>query len=183
MADESQRRRALYSGPDLINAAERSSIDRSMRDRYTGWANGLGILTDAVRYRRQQNINPQFELVIATGPVKGTSIAASVAYAGNGANRDWCIGTTISERNDIKTEQYSSAEETIDALRKTIEDVDIVIVDDLDDNLVADLPTDFVRTPAWIKQRVSLADNWPSQIRSLKREMRQEVSRILRKYG
>ena len=183
MADGPHLGGSLYGGPDLINAAERSNIDRSMRDRYAGLVNGLGILADTVRYRQQQSDDSQFELLIATGLIKGTLSAASVAYAGNGANREWCIGTTISERNDIKTTEYSSAAETIEALSKTIEDVDIVFVDGLDDNLVADLPTDFGRSPAWIKQRVRLAGDWPSQMRALKRSTRQEVSRILRKFG
>lgn len=183
MAEESQVRGSLHCGSDLIDAAERSDIDRSMRDRYAGIANGLGILADAVRYRRNQSDNPRFEMVLATGLIRGTSSPASVAYAGNGANRDWCNGTSISGRNDTEVAQYSSAQETIEALRSNIKEVDIVFVDDLDEDLVAGLQTDFVRLPAWIKQRVRLVDDWPSQIRSLKRRQRQEVSRVIRKYG
>ena len=183
MADDSKGGGSLYGRPDLINAAERSNIDRSMRDRYAGIANGLGILADAVRYRPKRSDNPQFEMVIATGLIRGTSSPASVAYAGSGANRDWCIGTSIFERNDTEMVRYSSAEETIAALRRTTKDVDIVFIDDLGENLVADLQTDFVHIPAWVKQRVRLESDWPTQIRSLKRGLRQEVSRVIRKYG
>ncbi len=103
MSDGAPRGAAPYFGPDLVNAAERSTVDRSMRDRYAGFVNGFGILADTVCHRRRQGDNPHFELVIATGSISGTSSTAFVAYAGTGVNRDWCFGTTFSEYNIPKT--------------------------------------------------------------------------------
>ncbi|MCP5092368.1 MAG: hypothetical protein GY949_15750 [Gammaproteobacteria bacterium] len=183
MADGSPQYGSLYCGSDLTNAAERSHLDRSIRDRYVGSANVLGILADSIRHRRQQDEDRQFELVTATGRIRGTSMAASVAYAGNGVNRGWCIDSTISAHNDRNTERYATTEDTVDALREKMATADILFVENLGDNVSADLQTDFVRVPAWIKQRVRVADDWPTQIRSLRRGTRQEVSRVLRKYG
>jgi hypothetical protein len=183
MAAGSQRYAELYCGPDLINAAKQSNMNRSMSDRFAGLLNGLRILADSVRYRRQPDGDSQFEIVVATGMIQGTSTPASIAYAGKGANLGWCFDTTISGRNDIKTARYSSADKTIDALRNVIDEVDIVYVDSLGEDLIRKMPIEFVRIPAWIKQRVPVADNWASQMRSLKRGTRQEISRVLRKYG
>ena len=183
MADEPQRHGALYCGPDLVNAAERSSIRRSVLDRRTGLLNGLGIVADAIRYRRKEKSDRPFEVVTASGPIRGTTTTASVAYAGNGVNRDWCLGTTLSESTSGNTLKFSSANEVLDTLQKLKERVDIVFVEGVGEEIEAATESNFVRMPAWIKQRVRLADDWPSQIRSLKRGTRQEISRLLRKYG
>jgi len=183
MADEPQRQSALYCGPDLINAAERSSIRRSVLDRRTGLLNGLGVVADAIRYRRKEKSDRPFEVATASGPIRGTTTTASVAYAGNGVNRDWCLGTALSERTSANTLQFSSANEVLDTLQQIKERVDIVFVEGLGEEIEVATESNFVRMPAWIKQRVRLANDWQSQIRSLKRGTRQEISRLLRKYG
>lgn len=174
---------ALYAGADLINAADRSTIDRSLKDRYRGLGNGLATMGDRLRSPGQRIGPNDYEVTTATGPVPGTDKTVSLLYAGTGENRNWCISTAISTPTSLKTTRHTSTGETLKEVARKFASADIVYIDGLAENSVATLNQDFARIPAWIKQRVAVSDCWKSQIQSLKRRTRQEVSRILRRHG
>lgn len=172
----------LYGGPDLINAARLSVLEPSLRDRCAGLLNGLGVVTDRIWRRSQGNADTALELVVASGRIRGTSSPATIAYAGRGENRDWCFDISIGEIEHHRITRYSTERDAIEALQNSIAEFDIAFIDGIDNRSVERLPTQFVRIPAWIKQRVRIIGNWPVQVTSLRRSTRQEVSRLLRKY-
>lgn len=182
MPNNLQQMGTLYSGRDLENAAELSTLQHSLRDHLAGYANGLAVLRDAVRYRRRQTGAPSLELTSVTGTMHGSSTQCSITYLGSGANRAWCIATALSDCEKPTTATFASAAQSVESLCAAVNTTDIIFIEDIDDSLVTTLPVNFVRIPAWVKQRTRVVGEWPEQIQSLGGKLCKEISRVLHKY-
>ena len=168
----------LYSGADLESAAANSQMVRTLGDRTRGIRNAALVMYDIAARRRTERCS-RYELVVASGATPGGH-RLTVAYAGPGANREWCLGIVFAGR----CLQTTSACRTAADLRRWIldkrENVDILFGDGVPAELFLGMP--FVSLPAWIKQRVPVLDDWPAQVKGLRRNTRQELRRLLRKY-
>jgi hypothetical protein len=168
----------LYSGADLESAAANSHLARKLGDRVLGIRNAALVMYDMVA-RRSTARSSRYELVVASGETPGGH-RLTVAYAGPGANREWCFATVFASHSL----QTLSTSQTAADLRRWImhrrEDADILFGDGVPARLFFGMP--FVSLPAWVKQRVPVLDDWPAQVEGMRRNTRQELRRFLRKY-
>ncbi len=181
MADGPQQRGVLYGGHDIVNAAQKSTLVHSLKERFKRSVNGLGVFTDAIVHRKN-NEGQALEISMASGTLHGTSLPASVAYLGYGDNKNWCLSTTLSHYKETSTQHFPTVAEAMAEFRNRSAQTDIAYTDGIDSSYIERASVNYVQFPAWVKQRTRVLSDWPLQIQSLKRGTRQQISRILRKY-
>ena len=172
----------LYAGSDLHNAADRSELGSVPAGTLAGLRNAAGVFVDVLRYRRGDAGGEQRELAIASGTT-ADNCHLTAACAGSGANRDWCLSTVFTRIDALETRSFTSQGDLHAALRDALGSVHIAFGDGI---VPVDRDTAATMTfamPAWVRQRVSIERNWQTQVDRLRRNTRQEVGRVLRKYG
>lgn len=170
---------ALYAGPDLYHAAEKSSVRASLHDRLAGTRNAFAIAADVVTARLRRDREASYRVLVARGTTDDPGTTITTAYAGTGNNQKWFF-STIYKRYEI-TE--SRTVELTDEPGQYLGGADIVVTEGIPENALPPVDAAVLRMPAWVKQRLRIEGNWQRQVSSLRRTTRQEIARILRKYG
>lgn len=172
---------SLYRGADLANAAARSTVRSPALSRIRGAVNALRVLGDAAREKISASGARRFEVVIARDAAATTSLTA--AYAGTGANRQWCLATAFERPEVTEVRPCDSRDEVRRLVAELGRRVNITYTDGADAGGFATGDPSFLSLPAWIKQKLPIQADWTRQLSSLRRGTRQEVARMLRKYG
>lgn len=179
----------LYNGHDLANAAAQSRVHRSLPDSLRGVRNATAILGDMLANRLSRDPTP-FEFVTASGTIAGTDTILTAAYAGTGANRDWCLASVF-ENGENGVEPIFSEAASSTNLTNRVEPIfseaassaNFVFADGIGSQLIEKTGLKALILPAWVKQRLRVQPDWALQLKSMRRGTRQEVARILRKYS
>ena len=182
MGDSPPVQDTLYCGPDLHRAADESHVRRAFCDRARGVRNAVALLSDVGTGRLNRRNEPRFELVVATGKGVDSDETVTAAYAGHGANREWCLSTVVGEYTEAERLVASRPEDLQRRLMELRNTVDVLFVDGMPREFRTAFGLPFAGMPAWVKQRVRVRSDWAAQIDGLRRVTRQETGRILRKY-
>ncbi len=182
----------LYAGPDLHRAAAESRVRLTRADRLAGLRNACAVGAGMATGRLRGGGDRSFELVVAAGNEAAGPLAV---YAGTGANRDWCLSSVFPGYRIRAHTETRTPSELAHALADAGKEADIVFTEGISRPALetagaahsgtpdpAGSPLTFAM-PAWVKQRLSVVGDWPRQLAGLRRDTRQEVSRVLRKYG
>lgn len=173
---------SLYAGDDLHQAAERTSIDRTVgQSRLHGLRNAAAIAFDLGARRLRRQSVPGLQLLVAIGEDAESGREVSVAYAGHGENLDWCLSTALEQHQVIQHIAPGNDSQLRQSLAR-LDDADILFLEGISPHSVDHGKHSFVVMPAWIKQRIPLQKHWHAQVDGLRRTTRQEVRRFLRKY-
>lgn len=172
----------LYTGVDLANAAARSTVRSSVRDRLHGIGNAVRVFADVVQNRPSHPRGSQFQFVVASGRApEGTELTA--VYAGTGANRSWCLSSAFTQYHETEVRSCDCARECLDLLARSAGDANFLFTDGVPPAMLDSFDRPYLRMPAWVKQRLRIEDTWEEQLTGMRRGTRQEIVRMLRRYG
>jgi hypothetical protein len=172
----------LYSGDDLHRAGTQSTVGTSLSMRARGFGNIAAIASQVAGQRLRRDNRSSLEILLVRGKCLARKADISVAYAGSGINREWCLarvleGYEVAERTVLK-----GPDQLLQNLARSSQQADVLFADGLPPHLLQKSGLTFFTMPAWVKQRVRLLHDWTAQVDGLRRMTRQETRRILRKY-
>lgn len=177
-----RRPEGLYSGDDLHRAGTRSTAVTRLSIRARAFGNIAALASEAALLRLQRGNRTPPEILLARGKCVTRGADISVAYAGSGVNREWCLARVLRDYAVAERTVGSDQDQLLQNLVRSSLESDVLFADGLSPQLLQKSGLAFFTMPAWIKQRVRLLRDWPAQVDGLRRMTRQETSRILRKY-
>src|SRR5690606_31438254 len=94
MTSDETSHNKFYAGPDLHNAAARSRLQLEAFGRARGMRDAAAVVAGLTADRLRRRDSPHLEFIVARGESAGQD-PLSVAYAGSGANREWCLSRVL----------------------------------------------------------------------------------------
>ena len=182
---EQKQQHALYAGPDLDAALEKSCVtitrsssnhEPSPRMSAVGWAARAAVrhVTRSLKNSALTNCRE----IRCRGIAEETGEGVEIRYVGKGKNFSFLLDSFFKEY-EVLADRCLPITAVVSSVRRPGSE-DIFIMD-LESTLVTPVGRGLV-IPPWIKQRLQLPVDWHHFIASLPRKRRQELTRCLRKY-
>ena len=173
----------FYSGPDLKQAARHTEVRFDSIGSVRGIMNAGGVALDILRSKLGNEAHPAIQSTCATLQTASDLPLGTLLYAGNGLSVTWVLEHFASFDSPMVHQRIEPGIKLKEFLVQVLPEHACAVLESPVDRLPVSAAGKIVAVPTWVRQRVRVSSDWSQQIVELKRGTRQEISRVLRKFG